>query len=1366
VNTTQEPQDQQPTQSESLHRSNRDLPVVGIAGSAGGLSAFKLLLRHLPPTTGGAFVFVPHLDPTHPSRLVSILARETRMPVMEVVDGMRIEPNCVYVIPPNRTMSLERDHFQLSVPNFRHGFPTAIDAFFASIAAEYGVTSIGIILSGTSNHGSVGLLEIKKAGGSVFAQQPETAQFDSMPRNAIATGSVDYVLDPEALSSKLSRWIEHLMENVTPNPNAELLIPVNDRNRILELVQQSTQNDFRLYRETMVNRRILRRMQLCHCPSIAKYTALLESSPKERINLSNDFLIGVTAFFRDTEAFRELRRLVIAPLVERAQRKVAQAQDNTDPLPPPAVKIRVWVPGCSTGEEAYSLAILFLEELGQEQLSMQLQMFATDLDEHAIAEARRGVYSQERVAAIPEELRVAYFICNSPEEWQVRPALRERITFATHDLNNDPPFSNIDLISCRNVLIYLQPRLQNRLIRQLHLALAPGGFVFLGSSDAVGQYEHLFETVDKRTCIHRKIPATISENSGHRSLTPKANLSTEFQERLGTPRREANSATPNRKSLLQRLVLAEYVPAAALVNDRFEILSLVGPWINYLDFPTGSMTENLLEMARPGLRFKLREAIEKVFATGLAIEPISTLLHRNGAYVPCTISAKPAISGINAFDDVLVVVSESTSKIQGDDPPLSISSETTGQTDARTVHHLDQELKTTQDELRYTIEDYQNSTEELKASGEEMMSVNEELQSANEELESSKEELQSLNEELNMVNLQLQEKVEELDRANSDIENLLTSGELSAIVLDSQLRIKRFTPSIAPLLSLRPSDIERPLTDFSPKVADEFLFTDCRDVLHRETPIERTVWTHQPSERCYLRRITPYRISESVIQGVVVSYFEITQQFIAETQKRRLGDILKNSRDAITLQDFEGRILEWNHGAELMYGYSENEARNMNSFEIIPEEKRNEAKAYCERLKNDQPVPNLETQRFTKQGDRLNVELALTPSRDERNRIIGFATIERDVTERSIAAKKLNESSEKVRAILDSTVDAIVIIDALGTIQSINPATRKMFEYTDAELLGLNMSMLFASAGRKQLNKQLAGFVQSSAPRIVGQLRELTACRKNGTYFPVDLTVSRIDHLGIFTGVIRDISAHLHLQKQVLDIAEMEQRRIGQELHDGTGQELTGLSLFASTLVDLLDANPEPATPGVASWTVDPPKLEMIRRTALRLSTGIADAHEHVQQLSHGILPVQIEPDGLVSALKELTRSTNELQVTDCEFDCPAPVLIEDATMASHLYRIAQESVNNAIKHGQPQKVRISLHQDETSIVLEIADDGCGFELPNENDQPTDHDARGYGLDIMKYRAGMIGGILVVNSSVGGGVSVVCSILRNQGNAS
>jgi two-component system, chemotaxis family, CheB/CheR fusion protein len=1364
VNTTQEPRDHQPMQSKLPHRSNRDLPVVGIAGSAGGLAAFKLLLKHLPPTTGGAFVFVPHLDPTHPSRLVSILARETPMPVMEVVDGMRIEPNCVYVIPPNRKMSLEHDHFQLSVPNLRHGFPTAIDAFFGSIATEYGPTSIGIILSGTSNHGSVGLLEIKKAGGSVFAQQPETAQFDSMPRNAIATGSVDYVLDPEALSSKLSRWIEHLMENVQPNPNAEPLIPVNDRIRILELVQQRTQNDFRLYRETMVNRRILRRMQLCHCPSIAKYTALLETTPKERDNLSDDFLIGVTAFFRDTDAFRELRRLVIAPLVEQAQHKVAQTRDNADPLPPPAVKIRVWVPGCSTGEEAYSLAILFLEELGQEQQSIQLQIFAMDLDEHAIAEARRGVYSRERVAAIPEELRLAYFVCNSTEEWQVRSTLRERITFATHDLNNDPPFSNIDLISCRNVLIYLQPRLQNRLVRQLHLALASGGFIFLGSSDAVGQYEHLFETIDKRTCIHRKIPAAIHENVGNRLLTPKDNLSMEFPESLGAPRRDANSAPPNRKSLLQRLVLAEYVPAAALVNDRFEILSLVGPWVNYLDFPTGTMTENLLEMARPGLRFKLREAIEKVFATGLAIEPISTLLHRNGVYVPCTISAKPAISGINAFDDVLVVVSESSAANQDDQNP-STSSETTGHTDARTVHHLDQELKTTQDELRYTIEDYQNSTEELKASGEEMMSVNEELQSANEELESSKEELQSLNEELNMVNLQLREKVEELDRANSDIENLLTSGEMSAIVLDSQLRIKRFTPSIAPLLSLRPIDIERPLTDFSPKVADEYLFTDCKDVIHRETPVERTVWTHQPSERCYLRRVTPYRISESVIQGVVVSYFEITQQFIAETQKRRLGDILKNSRDAITLQDFEGRILEWNHGAELMYGYSESEAQNMNGFEIIPEEKRSEAKAYCERLKNDLPVPNLETQRINKQGDRLNVELALTPSRDERNRIIGFATIERDVTERNIAAKKLNESSEKVKAILDSTVDAIVIIDALGTIQSINPATRKMFEYPDSELIGKNMSMLIASAGRTQLIKQLAGFFKSSAPCIVGQLRELTARRKNGAYFPVDLTVSRIDHLGIFTGVIRDISAQLHLQKQVLDIAEMEQRRIGQELHDGTGQELTGLSLFASTLVDLLDASPEPDALGVTSWSVDPTKLEMIRRTALRLSTGITDAHEHVQQLSHGILPVQIEPDGLVSALKELTRSTNELQVADCHFDCPVPVLIEDATMASHLYRIAQESVNNAIKHGQPNNVRISLHQDETSIVLEIADDGCGFDFPNANDQPTDHDARGYGLDIMKYRAGMIGGTLVFNSSVGGGVSVVCSILRNQGNA-
>lgn len=1364
MNPIEETRDHQPAPPQSSQLSNRDLPVSGIAGSAGGLSAFKLLLKHLPPNTGGAFVFVPHLDPTHPSKLVSILARETAMPVMEVEDGMVIASNCVYVIPPNRTMALKDAHFRLSMPNARHGFPTAIDAFFGSIASEYGTNSIGIILSGTSNHGSIGLQEIKKAGGSVFVQQPETAQFDSMPRNAIATGKVDYILDPEALSSKLSRWIEHLMANVKPIQNTDPTIPVIHRKRILELVQQSSHHDFRLYRETMVNRRILRRMQLCHCTSIAKYIALLEATPKERDNLSNDLLIGVTGFFRDTEAFRELRRCVIAPLVEQARRKVIHAQDNTDALSSPTVKIRVWVPGCSTGEEAYSIAILFLEELGPEHQSIQLQVFATDLDEQAIAEARRGIYSNERVASIPEELRIAYLISKSHEAWQVRTTLRERITFATHDLNNDPPFSNIDLISCRNVLIYLQPRLQSKLVRQLHLALASGAFVFLGSSDALGQSEHLFETVDKRARIYRKLTAAISDNSSHRLLHTKANHPNDLPENSGAPRRDVNSAAPNRKSLLQRLVLAEYVPAAALVNERFEILSLVGPWGNYLEFPTGSMTENLLEMARPGLRFKLREAIEKVFATGLAIPPLSTLLHRNGVYVPCIISAKPALSGSNAFDDVLVVVSEVSPSDPSDlSPPTA--TESTERTDARTVHHLDQELRTTQDELRYTIEDYQNSTEELKASSEEMMSMNEELQSTNEELESSKEELQSLNEELNMVNLQLQEKIEELDRANSDIENLLTSGELSAIVLDSQLRIKRFTPSIAPLLSLRPSDVERPLTDFSPKVVDERLFTDCNDVIQHETPIERTVWTNQPGERCYLRRITPYRVSNSLIQGVVVSYFEITQQFIAETQKRRLADILKNSRDAITLQDFEGRILEWNHGAELMYGYSESEARNMNGFETIPVEKRSEAKAYCERLKNNLPVLNLETQRITKQGDRLDVELALTPSRDERNRIIAFATIERDVTDRNIAAKKLRESSEKIRAILDSTVDAIVIIDALGTVQSINPATQKMFEYAESELVGRNMSLLIAPAGREPLNKQLAGFFQSSAPCIVGQLRELSACRKNGTCFPVDLTVSRIDHLGIFTGVIRDISAQKHLQKQVLDIAELEQRRIGQELHDGTGQELTGLSLFASTLVDLLESSPEPDLPKVTSWSIDPPKLELIRRTAMRLSKGIAEAHEHVQQLSHGILPVQIEPEGLVSALKELTRSTNELLVADCRFDCPLPVLIDDNAMASHLYRIAQESVNNAIKHGQPKNIRISLNQDDNAIVLEISDDGSGFDSLNPNDERSELVARGYGLDIMKYRAGMIGGTLVVTSSVGGGVSVVCSILTNQGKA-
>lgn len=1469
-------------------------PIVGIGASAGGLEAFKRFFSKMPADSGAAFVLVPHLDPTHKSLMVELLSVQTNMKVCEAKDSMPIEPNHVYVIPQNKYLAIADGKLKLSEPAERFGQPTAIDFFFRSLAVEQRERSIGIVLSGTSNHGTLGLKEIKLAGGLVIVQAPETAEHDAMPRNAIAAGVVDFVLAPEEMPEKLVKYVQHPyvrkpIEQTAGQVTREQLA------RILALLKAGTKYDFRSYRKKMLIRRVLRRMGLCHIETTADYLDYLRDTPDEVLLLYQDLLIGVTDFFRDLEAFQVLQQRVIPDLI--------QAHPDS---------IRVWIPGCATGEEAYSIAMLFMEQMATGEKVPNLQIFATDIDERSLEIARQGIYSENAIAGVTPDRLAKFFTKLDPLRWQVHKRLRSVITFAQQNLISDAPFSKLHLITCRNLLIYLEPEVQVKVIRLFHFALAEGGFLLLGPSETIGRALDLFETVSRKWRVFRRVGATKHE------LVEIPIVSTDEHRRfIATAAPSTPTPSIGFKELIQRMVLNDYTPAAALINQKFEIVSVLGPLVNYLEFPPGEITNDLLAMARPGLRIKLRAAIHKAFHSHEVVTDHAARVKREGSYVNCSITVKPVSEPKDAAGLLLVTFQDRESFNAGD--AEQGKSRPADEDHTQLIRDLEQELKSVREDLQGTIEEYESSGEELKASNEEVMSMNEELQSANEELETSKEELQSLNEELSTVNSQLQEKIEELDRSSNDLLNLMNSSEVATLFLDRDFDIKRFTPPVAKLLNLRDTDSGRPFADFAPKFKDESLLDDCREVLRSLVPKEKEVWAKDDGAtienhlstplnskfRCYLRRILPYRSVDNRIDGVVINFVDITKLIAAEALSRRLTAVLWDSNDAVTVHDFEGHYTAWNRGAERMYGYSEAEALKMTVCDIVQVEKRADALSYVERLRKNEAVPAFETQKICKDGRVLDIELTVTAYRDEHGHPIGvstterditernrlalalkianktlekrvaeqtsevkllakaishlgegvvitnaeldppgpkvlfvndamsrmsgysveemvgttprllqgehtdseelthlrkevlagrscvaelinyrkdgspydaelfitplfddqgcrthFVSIQRDVTERKRIARTLYESEHRMQAILNTAADAIVTIDKRGIITSINPATERMFDYSREELIGKNVNILMPSPYHEEHDEYIASFERTREPKIIGIGRELVGQRKDGSTFPVDVAVSEVDHLGLFTGIVRDISNRKILELQVLEIAADEQRRIGQELHDGTGQELTGLSLFAGTLVELLNKPPSASSDGTPILSFDESEVQRLRQTASKLLKAMVEANQHVQQLARGIMPVQIEVEGLRSALEDLAAATNANPQVSCSFECPQPVAVANNTTATHLYRIAQEAVNNALRHSHATQIEISLSQIDAEVKLEVSDNGIGFEPGSPRVSPAARRTSGFGLGIMGHRAGIIGGTLRMVRLEDGGTLVRCTAPR------
>ena len=860
-------------------------PVVGLGASAGGLDACRRLLDVLPAGTGMAFILIQHLDPTHASMMVDLLAGHTPLKVQQAADGMPIAPEHVYLIPPGAYLSIRGGALRLSEPRERHGARLPFDFFLRSLAEELGERAICVILSGTGSDGSLGLKAVKEQGGLVIAQDPNEAEYDGMPRSAILTGAVDLVLPVAKIPEILAKYGRQRVLNGERKGPAPDDNPPDRLAEIIDLVRTKTAHDFALYKPGTLLRRIERRMALAGVGDSVRYLDMLRQNSAELDLLAKDLLINVTSFFRDPKAFELLREEVIPDLVRRH---------------PTDRPLRIWVAGCSTGEEAYSLAMLFIEEITAAKQNIKLQVFASDVDEEAVALAREGRYPELIAADVPP-LRLARFFTQEEHGYRVVPDLRAVVVFTTQDVLADPPFSRLDLISCRNLLIYLQPEAQERVLLLLHFALREGGILMLGASEAVGRLDDRFEPISKKQRIYRQIGRSrpgevdfpIGSGEGARAIWPGGTHSAAVR---GISARD----------LTQRLLLERYAPASVLINRKHDCLYYSGPTDRYLQVAEGEPGRDLLAMAREGLRNKLRAAIQQASREHAQ----ATATGAQTTFGGSTLAVRIEVDPVRRDGEELLLVSffDEPAREQRPDRPAEPAD------DLPKVAELERELDATRKELQSAIQDLEIANEEQKAINQEAMSANEEFQSTNEELMTSREELQSLNEELTALNSQLQETLERQRSTANDLQNILDSSGVATLFLDSALNIRFFTPAAKSLFRVIATDIGRPLADLTPLAADRDLLADARAVLTSLTPLGREI--EAEGGAWYVRRILPYRTQDNRIDGVVITFADISEIKAAEREIRAAraysDSIIDTIRQPLVVLDAELQVVSAN----------------------------------------------------------------------------------------------------------------------------------------------------------------------------------------------------------------------------------------------------------------------------------------------------------------------------------------------------------------------------------------------------------------------------------------------------------------------
>ncbi|HME45299.1 MAG TPA: chemotaxis protein CheB [Syntrophorhabdales bacterium] len=850
-------------------------PVVALGASAGGLEAFEQFFKNLPPTTRAGFVVLSHLDPKHSSIMSELIARFTPMTVHEAADGVEVKANHVYVIPPNKDLSIFHGKLQLTEQGKAAGTRMPIDFFLRSLAQDQGDRAVAVILSGTGSDGTLGLRDVQGAGGTVFVEDPASARYDGMPRSAVQTGLADHVLPVGEIARRLSSLLERYRTGKEP-PDERM---TDVMQKMLMVVRSKTGHDFSLYKKNTITRRIRRRMNVHNIENPAAYLRYLQEHSEEVQQLFKELLINVTSFFREPEAFEVLKKTVLPELLHD------KPSDYT---------IRVWVPGCATGEEAYSIAMLIREYAEETHRDYRVQMFATDIDEESIAQARSGFFPSNIALDVPAD-RLAKFFIKDETGFRVRKDVREMIVFAVQNVAKDAPFTRLDLVSCRNVLIYMEADLQSKLMNLFHYSLKAGGVLFLGSSETIGHLSDLFSSIDRKWKFFRAKPGY----GAHAHAAVPADFVT--AERMAPP-------TPvgriNLEEMARSTLLSAFAPPAIIVNNKGDVLYVHGETGRFLTLAPGRPSLNIVNMARGGLVSHLRSALLAAVTHRQDAVYRGVRVKTDGGTETVDLAVKPLPRGEGEEPFFLFVFQE---------PPQAKAAGTKGtgkkeKADTGRVAELEKELAYTKESLQATVEEVQATNEELRSANEEMQSTNEEMQSTNEELETSKEELQSVNEELQTVNAELQSKIDQLSRSESDMKNLLDAADIATIFLGRDLHVKRFTASASRVINLIPSDVGRPIGDLTAKIEYAAIADKAHEVLERLRPFEAEVETRD--HRSFLMRMLLYRTLDNVIDGVVMTFTDVTESKRAARERAEFAEnIVQTVREPLLVLDEDLRVV-------------------------------------------------------------------------------------------------------------------------------------------------------------------------------------------------------------------------------------------------------------------------------------------------------------------------------------------------------------------------------------------------------------------------------------------------------------------------
>jgi two-component system CheB/CheR fusion protein len=1092
-------------------------PVVGVGASAGGLEAFTALLKALPADTGMSFVLVQHMDPTHESMLPRLLAKATPMPVHEVSDGMAVEPNHVYVIPSNAGMTISEGVLRLAARREGAGKNLRIDDFFYSLAEDLKSAAIGVILSGTASDGTLGLKAIKAEGGITFAQDEKTAKFPDMPLSAMATGCVDFSLPPQKIAAELARMGRHpyvrTFQQVEPPEGAKE--ESEGLRTICALLRTKTGVDFHLYKPATIQRRVARRMAVQRADALEHYIQLLHKNPAELDALYEDIFIHVTGFFRDPEALAALQQTVFARILHKE---------------PGSHAIRVWVPGCSSGEEVYSIAMMLLEELGEQAGHTKIQIFGTDISDRAIEQARGGNYGESGMAQVSMERRRRFFV-KAAGGWEIAKFVRDMCVFARHDVTKDPPFSRLDLISCRNVMIYFGPVAQKRVVETFHYALKPAGWLFLGMAEALNAFSHLFSVEDHKHKFFSRKPVAGPPYMG----TTAAGLAKADQAQLGAAspltrfdvRREA-----------ERVLLEQFAPAALVVDPDLQIVHFQGNTSPFLAPATGEPSFYLLRMVRPELVVDLRTAIQQVQKKGVAVRREGIRFKLNDAVSTVDLLVEPLPEQHAKGSDFLVVFQASPGPRQLESAPSQVKRQGGGK-----IARMEQELAATREHLRAIIEEQEAVQEEMKAANEEALSSNEELQSTNEELETAKEELQSSNEELTTLNDELQNRNTELGLLTNDLSNLLVGVEIPIVILDSDLRIRRFTPQAEKVLNLIASDVGRPLTDIASTLDVPNWKELISEVIEHHRVVHREV--RDRMGRWYSLRMRPYKSGEDKIGGILMALLDIDTVKRSLDEAREARDfaeaIVETVREPLLILDAELRVLKATRSYYETFRTSAAQTEGYPLFDLDGGQW-NVARlreSLEEVVRRDTRLDDFEVvHEFPPAGPRHLLLNARQIHRQSAGTPLILLAME-DVTERKQAENVLRQRD---MAIQEASTQAILSVAADGRIVMANLRAVEMFGYSREELLELPLEVLLPArspeAQAEHRNRYIAG--AHNRPTALGL--DMKGRRKDGTEFPVSVTLSHIETKDGTLGI--DFITDLTERRQAEDALRLSQERL------------------------------------------------------------------------------------------------------------------------------------------------------------------------------------------------------------------------------